>query len=135
MSVQGLLTAPTCHAHFPAEEYVFLRLYDVDGTYAHAAVAERETCLELHLEMVRWGPQTRRGLAQDVEWLKARARALGKSRITGLRQETADESSGRVSPDPRWPKFTRMFGFTGQCVLQAAFLDVDEEASSNIRQK
>jgi hypothetical protein len=27
--------------------------------------------------------------------------------------------------DPRWPKFTRLFGFTGQRVLQAAELSLD----------
>ena len=47
------------------------------------------------------------------------ARALGKSRIIGLRLEAG------MQPDPRWPKFTRLFGFTGQCVYQAAELRVD----------
>lgn len=126
MSVWGLLVPPACHAHYPEQDYLYLRLYDEQGTYGYAAVAEHGDCLELHLEMTRWGPQARRGLAGDLEWLKARARARGKVRITGLRQEPDQPDGGLLPvPDPRWAKFTRMFGFTGQCVLQAAFLDLD----------
>jgi len=127
MSVQRCLCAPPCHAHFPAEEYVFLRLFDVEGTYAHAAVAEREDFLELHLESVRWGPRACRSLRQDLAWLQARARSLGKARIAGVRQEPSRSDGVPPAPDPLWARFTRMFGFTGQCVLQAAFLEVEPE--------
>ncbi|MGE4292679.1 MAG: hypothetical protein AB7E32_10770 [Desulfovibrio sp.] len=130
MSVCPLLLAPACHAHYPMSEYLHLRLFDEAGTYGYAAVAEREDCLELHLEMTRWGPQARRGLARDLEWLKARARALGKLRITGIRQEPGVPDGSLPRPDPRWPKFTRLYGFSGQCVLQAAFLELEPEASA-----
>jgi hypothetical protein len=121
MSRSGLLVPPPCHAHYPVGEYRHLRLFDDAGTYGYAAVAEREDCLELHLEVTRWGARARLGLLRDLEWLKAQARSLGKVRITGIRQEPDNR------PDPRWAKFTRLYGFTGQCVLQAAFLELGEE--------
>jgi len=102
-----------------SERLRFYELADADGVYAAAALAEHPDSLELHLEALRFGPATVRALRADVEELKAMARALGKSRIIGLRLEAG------MQPDPRWPKFTRLFGFTGQCVYQAAELRVD----------
>lgn len=119
MSLRPLLAPPPFHAHYPLDEYLHLRLYDRAGTYGYAAVAERGDCLELHLRMVRWGARARWSLIRDLEWLKDRARRLGKARITGLRQAP----DGR--PDPLWDKFTHLYGFTGQCVLQAAFLELE----------
>jgi hypothetical protein len=94
-------------------------LHDDGGVYAAAALAEHPDCLELHLECLRFGPATVRGMRADVEELKAMARAMGKSRIAGLRLEPGQQA------DPRWPKFTRLFGFTGQRVYQAAELSVE----------
>lgn len=94
----------------------FFDLADDGGAYAAAALAEHPDCLELHLCVLRFGPATVRALRADLEELKAMARALGKTRIIGLRAEDGPE------PDPRWPKFTRLFGFTNQRVLQAAEL-------------
>ena len=106
------------YAHYPADRYGFLELSDQAGTYGYAAICEHEDCLELHLEVVRWGPRTRLALARDLDWLRAEARQRGKSRIIGVREEPGDE------PDPRWARFTRLYGFTGQRLLQTAWLDV-----------
>ena len=97
----------------------FYELADARGLYAAAALAEHPDCLELHLELLRFGPATVRALRADLEELKGLARCLGKARIVGLRTEDGHE------PDPRWPKFTRLFGFTGQRVFQAAELHLD----------
>lgn len=97
----------------------FYELADARGPYAAAALAEHEDCLELHLEVLRFGPGTVRALRADVEELKDMARRLGKVRIVGLRTEDGQH------PDPRWAKFTRLFGFTGQRVFQAAELTLD----------
>ncbi len=88
-------------------------------TYAAAALAEHPDCLELHLCVLRFGPATVRALRADLEELKVLARSLGKKRIVGLRTEDGPTA------DPRWPKFTRLFGFTGQRVLQMAELPLD----------
>lgn len=113
-----MLGPPACHAHFPAGEYRFLRLFDETGTYGYAALAERDASLELHLEVVRWGPQACRAMRRDVAWLRRHARQCGVQRIVGIRQEPDGQ------PDPRWDKFTKHYGFSGQCVFQAAFLEV-----------
>jgi hypothetical protein len=97
----------------------FFSLSDRDGLYAAAALAEHPDALELHLTVLRFGPATVRALRVDLEELKGMARRLGKTRIVGLRVEPGPEA------DPRWPKFTRLFGFTGQRVLQAAELSLD----------
>lgn len=94
----------------------FFELSDERGVYAVAALAEHADCLELHLEMLRFGPATVRALRADAEELKAMARRLGKQRIVALRTEDG------LTVDSRWPKFTRLFGFTGQRVFQAAEL-------------
>jgi len=97
----------------------FVELWDERGTYAVAALAEHGDSLELHLEVLRFGPATVRALRSDVEELKALGRSLGKTRIVGLRTEDGQ------TPDPRWQKFTKLFGFTGQRVFQAAELRLD----------
>ncbi|MBU1040722.1 MAG: hypothetical protein KKF77_06465 [Proteobacteria bacterium] len=97
----------------------FYSLSDESGPYAAAAVAEHPDALELHLTVQRFGPATVRALRADMEELKRMARGMGKTRIIGLRVEPGLEA------DPRWPKFTRLFGFTGQRVLQAAELSLD----------
>lgn len=97
----------------------FFSLSDETGQYAAAALAEHPDALELHLTVLRFGPATVRALRADMEELKRMARKLGKTRIVGLRVEPGAQA------DPRWPKFTRLFGFTGQRVLQAAELRLD----------
>jgi hypothetical protein len=94
-------------------------LCDKAGQYAAAALAEHPDALELHLTVLRFGPATVRALRADMQELKLMARQLGKTRIVGLRVEPGAEA------DQRWPKFTRLFGFTGQRVLQAAELRLD----------
>lgn len=102
--------------------YHYYSLCDAAGQqYAAAALAEHPDALELHLEVLRFGPATVRALRTDVEELKHMARRTGKTRIVGLRQEPGAQA------DPRWPKFTRLFGFTGQRVLQVAELRLDED--------
>jgi hypothetical protein len=97
----------------------FYELAKQDGVYAAAALAEHADCLELHLEVLRFGPDVVRALRADVEDLKAMARRGGKTRIVGLRMEQTGAA------DPRWPKFTRLFGFTKQQVFQSAELRLD----------
>lgn len=97
----------------------FFTLSDESGVYAAAALAEHPDALEVHLSVLRFGPAAVRALRADMEELKAMARRLGKSRIVGLRVEPGPEA------DQRWPKFTRLFGFTNQQVLQAAELRLD----------
>lgn len=94
-------------------------LRDERGVYAAVALGEHPDCLELHLELLRFGPRTVRSMRKDLEELKALALGLGKSRIIGIKAEAGEE------PDRRWPKFTRLFGFTGQRLLQLAELRLD----------
>lgn len=100
-------------------ELRFFELADGGEAYAAAALAEHPDCLELHLYVLRFGPATVRALRADLEELKVLARTLGKARIIGLRTEDGPE------PDPRWQKFTRLFGFTRQRVLQTAELTLE----------
>ncbi len=117
MAMQRVENAhPSLGALALAPRLRFYELVDARGPYAAAALAEHQDCLELHLELLRFGPATVRALRADLEELKGLARRLGKARIVGLRTEDGHE------PDPRWPKFTRLFGFTGQRVFQAAEL-------------
>lgn len=120
MSITAQTDAHSSLAFLPEPwRFRFYSLSDADGEYAAAAVAEHADALELHLEVLRFGPQAVRALRADVQELKAMARELGKTRIVGLRVEPGAQA------DPRWPKFTRLFGFTGQRVLQAAELRLD----------
>lgn len=116
---------PRATAH-PALEYLsdpgrfrFFELADGRGTYAAVALAVHPDCLELHLEVLRFGPAAVRAMRADMAELKAVARSLGKTRIVGLRCEPGPEL------DPRWAKFTRLFGFTGQRAYQAAELRLE----------
>ncbi len=116
---------PRATAH-PALEYLsdpgrfrFYELADAAGTYAAVALAEHPDCLELHLELLRFGPGTVRAMRADMAELKSLALSLGKKRIVGLRCETGQGA------DPRWAKFTRLFGFTGQRIYQAAELRLE----------
>jgi hypothetical protein len=94
-------------------------LTDNSGPYAVAAVAEHADCLELHLEVLRYGPRAARALAQDLEELKQLGRRLGKGRIVGLHQPRTLEA------DALWFKFTRQFGFGNQRLYQCAELPLD----------
>lgn len=118
MSVRFHARRPGCFTHFPAGQYDYCELFKEDGGYGFAALAEHADSIELHLELTRWGPQVCRSLMRDAAWLQGYAARRGKRRIVGIRQETG-------KPDPRWPKFTRLLGFTGQTVLQAAFCEVE----------
>lgn len=121
MSVKILEIQPEAFEHFPAGHYRYCKLYNRDGTYGFAAMAEHDEAIELHLEMTRWGPKVCRSLQKDAAWLRRQAAQKGKVRIVGIRQETGEL-------DPRWPKFTRMFGFTGQAVMQTAYCEVSSTA-------
>ena len=119
MSVTNVDTAPAQLQSLPRpQRYQWYRLGDDLGEYAVAAVAEAGEDLELHLVVTDWGLRARRGLVRDMEWLKDMARNRGKRRILGVKLETADV------PDPRWPKFTRLFGFTNHCLIQSAMVDL-----------
>lgn len=120
MSIVAYKNAPEALESLSQEQrFRFYGLHDETGAYAVAALAEHADCLELHLEVLRFGAGVVRALRQDVQELKEMARALGKRRIVGMKIE-----EGRA--DPRWPKFTRLFGFTGQKVYQSAELAVGE---------
>lgn len=97
----------------------FFELRDRRGIYGAGAWAEHPDCLELHLEVLRFGPATVRAMRADLAAFKGMAATLGKRRIVGLRTEDG------LAIDARWPKFTRLFGFTGQRVFQAAELELD----------
>lgn len=101
------------------EHFTFYDLRDAHDQYGAAALAEHADCLELHLEVFRFGPRAARALAADLEELKALARKRGKARIVGLTQP-AD-----LAVDERWFKFTRAFGFSGQRLYQSAELALD----------
>ena len=118
MAVRELDARPEAYAHFPDNgTYRWLELHD-GPAYGHAAIAERGDLLELHLSLHRWGAGVRRNLAGDLEWLKAEARRLDKTRIMGIRAD------GQGGFDERLFRFARLFGFTETCVFQTASLDV-----------
>lgn len=117
MSLRALDQAPEALAYLPEpSRFRFFELFDARGTYGFGALAEAADCLEVHLEVVRFGPRALACLRRDTAWLRAEARRLGKPRILALRADL-------TAPDPRWPKFTRLLGFTGHCVVQMARLD------------
>jgi len=123
MSVRQCELRPECLAHVPDDGYRWLELHHQGEVYGHAALAERGSDLELHLTLTRWGPQTRRRLAEDAAWLRAEAARLGKSRVLGLRAAGAD------GYDPGLFRFARLFGFGQAWVLQAAAMVVETEKS------
>lgn len=119
MSVRQVTKCPQELAYLPDHgRFEWFRLGDEQGDYAVLGLAEAGAdCLELHLEITDWGLRARKGLARDMGWLREYARTRGKSRILGLK--------GGRELDPIWPKFTRLYGFTGHAVVQTAYLDVD----------
>ncbi|MBG0790355.1 MAG: hypothetical protein H0S80_07660 [Desulfovibrionaceae bacterium] len=118
MAVRELDARPAAYAHFPdTGEYRWLELGD-GAVYGHAAFAEREDRLELHLSLTRWGGGVRRSLAGDLDWLKQEARRLGKARIMGVRAD----GEGRF--DERLFRFARLYGFTETHVFQTASMEV-----------
>lgn len=123
MSVRDSDQRPMAMAHFPDGEYRWLELHHQGEVYGHAALAERGNDLELHLTLTRWGPQTRRRLAEDAAWLRAEAARLGKTRVLGLRACAAD------SYDPKLFRFARLYGFGQAWVLQAAAMELDRNKS------
>jgi hypothetical protein len=120
MSVHETTDRPAPLAHFPDDgAYRWLELADGGSRYGVSAIAARDGYLELHLTMTRWGPDVRRNLARDLEWLKTEARRLGLSKIMGVR---ADDL-GRF--DKRLFRFARLYGFSETCVFQTASLRID----------
>lgn len=119
MSVREVAEKPDSMQHFPDDVgYRWLELHDSDGVYGCSAICERDDALELHVTFSRWGPQVRRRVKEDVDWLKSEARRLGKARITGVRADSGGEF------DPGLFRFARLFGFTEMSVLQLASLRV-----------
>ncbi|MDY0307020.1 MAG: hypothetical protein RBR18_11345 [Desulfovibrionaceae bacterium] len=117
MSVRASRDIPSALAYLPdLDRYRFFELYDGRGVYGFGALAEGPDNLEAHLELSRFGPRVLRSLQGDALWLRAEAARLGKSHVLALRADLD-------RPDPRWPKFTRLMGFTGQMVVQVARLD------------
>lgn len=118
MSVKSMEQCPEPLSYLPQQErFEWYSLCDEQGEYAVAAVAEIDAkTLELHLEVTHWGLRARKGLVQDMDWLKQRARSQGKQRILGLK--------GGWEIDPLWPKFTKLFGFSGHAVVQTAQLEL-----------
>ncbi|GAB7023766.1 hypothetical protein [Salidesulfovibrio brasiliensis] len=111
--------APQPFQGFPSpERYEWFRAEDEEGLFAWVALAESGEDMELHLEAVRWGPQARRSMTSDLEWVKAEARRRGKRRLIGLKAEAGQH------PDPRWAKFVGLFGFGNIGVVQTATLEL-----------
>jgi len=119
MSVRELKKKPRELAHFTQENYRWLELHHNDLPYGYSAIREHEDALELHVSLIRWGPQIRRNIHGDVHWLKEESRRLGKKRITGIRISHAE------GLNPNLFRFARIYGFTDQCVLQTMSMDVD----------
>lgn len=86
MAVRVLDARPEAYAHFPDNgRYRWLELHDRDTVYGHAATADRDDAMELHISLLQWGPGTNRQLFGDFEWLKEDAKRLGKAKIIGIR--------------------------------------------------
>lgn len=118
MSARELDRQPEELAHFPDDRFRWLMLHDKETPYAYCAFAEYRDTLEIHVSFVRWGPRVRRCVHGDVAWLKQEARRLGKNRIMGVRIDGSGEF------DPNLFRFASLYGFTDQCVLQTATLEV-----------
>ncbi len=120
-----MVSAPTKNVHASQRylpdpgRYRHFILFDDRGVYAAAALAEHPDSLEVHLEVLRFGPGVVRSLRADVRQLIDMARRLGKSRIVALRAEQGDH------PDPRWPKFLRLLGFAPPHLWRTSELRVD----------
>ncbi len=118
MSVREIGRKPDTMSHFPDDTYRWLELHDCGDVYGHAAVAERGDALELHVSFLRWGPQVRRNVRNDVEWVKEEARRLGKKRIMGVR------ANGEGSFDPKLFRFATLFGFIEKAVFQTVTMRI-----------
>lgn len=110
----------------PAQAYLpkgpnwqYFDLAEGGNTYAVAAIAEHADCLELHLEVLRYGPRAARALKDDVGELKALAQRLGKRRVVGLTQVAGQEV------DMRWFKFALAYGFETPRLYQSVELRID----------
>ncbi|KAB1441648.1 hypothetical protein [Pseudodesulfovibrio senegalensis] len=151
MSVQRVRERPERLRTLPDNgRYVWLRLVDAAGEYGQAAVAEAGDCLEVHLEMTRWGPRAMRSLQRDMGWLHAEARRLGKARILGIKGVSGESclgtenGSGRCSPDGpdnsvdgldvdrTWVRFTARLGFRDHGLVHTAVLPVPSAESSPV---
>lgn len=120
MSVEKISSMPKIFSEVAKRgEHSYYRLYDSSGEYALAAVGERETVLELHLEVSRWSHSTRRMLHHDLNWLKNKAKNLGKRGIVGVKH------SNGVAGDEKWIKFTRAYGFDEHETVQLAGMRID----------
>jgi len=117
VSVREIGDKPEVMSHFP-DCYRWLELHDRGDVYGHAAVAERGDDLELHVTLHRWGPQVRRNVAGDVNWVKEEARRLGKKRVMGVRASCEGEFDSKLF------RFAALYGFTEICVLQTASMNV-----------
>jgi len=119
MSLRRVCPAPERLAYLPElSRYRFYELFDGRGVYGWGALAEASDNLEVHLELCRFGPRVLESLQDDAAWLRQEAARLGKSHVLALRADLA-------TPDPRWPKFTRLMGFTGQAVVQVARMEAE----------
>lgn len=119
MSVREIPSKPDLLAHFPDNEYRWLELHDDGNVYGYSAIKERDDMLELHISFSRWGSKVRRSLHDDVDWLKAEAKRLGKPKITGVRADS------EATFDPMLFRFAKLYGFVDQCVFQTATLEVN----------
>ncbi len=119
MGIQKIQKQPKEFSHFPKAHYCFYTLHNQSAVYGTAALAEHPDFFEVHLELTRWSPKICRCLQEDSKWLRYYAQKKGKQRIVAIRQET-----GAI--DPRWPKFTRLMGFSKHAIVQTALLEVQE---------
>lgn len=120
MPVRELTEKPEPMHRFPDNGlYRWLEMHDEDRVYGHAAIAERDDALELHVSLAEWGARVRRSIHADLDWLRGEARRLGKKRIMGIRVNSRGEF------DKRLFRFARIYGFTDTCVLQTASLQID----------
>lgn len=127
MSVHVVEECPERLRALPSSRrYRWLRLRDSAGEYGQAALAESGECLEVHLEMVRWGPQAMRSLRNDMHWLHNEARRLGKSQILGIKGAAeADDPEKALLVDEVWVRFTKALGFAEHGLLHTAILPVE----------
>jgi len=120
MAVRVLDARPEAYKHFPDNGmYRWLELHDRGNIYGHAATADRDEAMEMHISLNQWGPGTIRQLAGDFEWLKMDAKNMGKSKIIGIR------ANDRGKFDAKLFRFARLFGFSEFCVYQTAAIILD----------
>lgn len=119
MSVTVLKQCPAPFAALPNPgRFTWLELRRKRGpVYGHAALADQGEWLEVHLELAAWGPGVLRALREDFGWVRAEAARRGRRGLIGMKVRRGTD------PDPKWPKFTRLFGFSGHIVAQCAVLD------------